>query len=504
MSDPRINRADEAQVLQRILVIVGCLAVALLLGRMVGQGRFLAPAVILGGGVFAAIVLALGHRYWLLVPFSLCINVPLLPVTFRNIEVGELVTAGCALVFAARVALKVQPFRLFQRDFLGILLYLGWIGVVFAMNPVGFFVLGSETGGARFYLKLGLAFAAVLIVSNQTISSRDCRWIFVSMLAASSVNIVVSAVPYLMQGSLFFLADPSYTWHQTLAIPAYYLILFLLIRYSPFLLVSFFSPPFWAFGAAMAMAWSSGKRAVFGTMLLAPAVVAFVRKQYRFLVPYVALAIAGIAFVVVTHGTFYRLPVRMQRVFGNLPGKWDPEVNFGGVDSFRHSLRSIATDIISRNPWLGKKGYGVNLDELYSALLEKGATMDAFIAMMAIGSQWHNTWLGFAADFGIPASVFWAIFLLQAVRVGYLTQQQVRPPDWRGNLAGIFFLIFVFEVAKSWTSGHSALTPYGYWWMYGVLVALRRETTPAPVAKPAPARGSVTRAFPRTVATQRI
>ena len=45
---------------------------------------------------------------------------------------------------------------------------------------------------------------------------------------------------------------------------------------------------------------------------------------------------------------------------------------------------------------------------------------------MGAAGQWHNTWLGISAAFGIPAAIIWAFVWLQLLKTSYRVS---RPPQ---------------------------------------------------------------------------
>jgi sigma54-dependent transcription regulator len=93
-------------------------------------------------------------------------------------------------------------------------------------------------------------------------------------------------------------------------------------------------------------------------------------------------------------------------------------------------------------------------------------------APYAIGRAWHNTWLGYAADFGIPFSVIQGILYLTVLFVSFKASRLL-PFGSHRSIISIYILIFtVRDLAASHTSGHSALDAYSRWWMYGLLFAI--------------------------------
>ena len=89
-----------------------------------------------------------------------------------------------------------------------------------------------------------------------------------------------------------------------------------------------------------------------------------------------------------------------------------------------------------------------------------------------MSSKINNTWLGYAADFGIPASVLVGIILLTVLHRSWKTFKQSAPNSLGKALALYIFLFTIRDIAFAHTGGHSANDVFQRWWMYGLLVAL--------------------------------
>src|SRR5438552_16647180 len=82
---------------------------------------------------------------------------------------------------------------------------------------------------------------------------------------------------------------------------------------------------------------------------------------------------------------------------------------------------------------------------------------------LALGSSWHNTWLGIWADFGLPAVLFWAIFWTQALVIGFAVYRRTLPGSPYQTLALMLLFSFIINILRSWTSGHSADGAFATW-----------------------------------------
>jgi len=193
------------------------------------------------------------------------------------------------------------------------------------------------------------------------------------------------------------------------------------------------------------------------------------------------LASAFFLTVVFGHGEVFKLPPQMQRTLSWLPAKWDSEFEWmaAGKDPFREALRRFAMENIERHPIIGR-GFAIEYSEIIGQI---GASQylggyDMQAAPYAIGRAWHNTWLGYAADFGIPLSVIQGILYLTVLTVAFKASRQL-PFGSNRSIIAIYILIFTFrDILASHTSGHSASDAYDRWWIYGLLFTIYAAAKP--------------------------
>jgi len=175
------------------------------------------------------------------------------------------------------------------------------------------------------------------------------------------------------------------------------------------------------------------------------------------------------------HGDVFRLPLQMQRALSLLPADWDQEIKGmeRGSDPFRESLRRFAWENIERYPIIGR-GFAIEYSEIIGQIMATRYVGggDSQAAPYAIGRAWHNTWLGYAADFGIPLSVIQAILLLTVLIVAFKAWFLCPARSLEKIYVGYVFIFTVRDILASHTSGHSASDAYSRWWMYGLLFAI--------------------------------
>lgn len=460
------------------------LCLALIMGSAVGRFDIMRIAFVLGTGIGIATFLALGKNYWLLIPLSLGANFPAVPLGGRSIEFPELAIAGCSLFFIIRVATRKEKIRLFTAINTPFLLFIAWVGMVFLLNPTGLALIGSDVGGARFYLKVGLAFASFVILSNRAYTEKDIKWVLGLLIFGTFFSMVYGIAQYLLIGPT---ANPTtgididefYTWHQLLSHPALAISALIFARWSPREVFGIQKPLILViYIICIGFVLISGKRMALVGVVLAPMLSAIMFRQIRYIFLTIIMAIGFLMMLLTGQGQWFKLPLVVQRTVSWLPGDWDPELDRlkGGNDEWRAELRRIAILNIKRDPWIGR-GFAVDIQDTVSALnmMERGGDMEVQVASYALGHAWHNTWLGYAADFGIPFSIIQAIIMLTVLIVTF----RIFKACGNQNLFGVFALFVFIYVCRdffaSWTSGHSALVAYSRWWMYGIVIAIYNQ-----------------------------
>jgi hypothetical protein len=468
------------------IIVFGVSALGILLaffmGRAAGQGQLMQIALVFGVMVGAPLLLSLGKNYWYLIPISILSELPALPFGGRNIELAELSIALCFGIFVTRVAFKLDRLVLWRATHIPIYLFMAWVLFIFCLYPVGLAVFGASTMGARFYAQLVLSFMAFLVVASRDITEKDCKWIIIFVLVSSLIAAVYRISSYLLFGPGDEILNPGsdtegfYTWHQSLSGPAMAFTFILFAWKKPRDIFGFRNP--WLlmlYLAAIAITLYSGKRTAIVALFLAPIVSAVVFRQYAYLFVGAVLGAAFSLVVVFGHGTLFSFPLQFQRTLSWLPAKWDSEFRYmeRGGDPFRESLRRFARENIKRYPIVGR-GFAIEYSEIIGQL---SATRyvgggDSQAAPYAIGRAWHNTWLGYAADFGIPLSVIQALLYMTVLVVSFKASRAYAPGSLQ-SIVSIYICIYtVRDVFFSHVVGHSALDAWYRWWMYGLLFCL--------------------------------
>jgi hypothetical protein len=468
----------------QITWIVGLLlglGLAFVLGTAIGQQDFRKVSLIIGAGIGIAVFLALGKNYWLLIPLSLGAKFPAVPLGGRTLEFPELCIAGCSLMFILRVATRKEKMRLFVPINTPFLLFMAWVGMVFLIHPIGFSMLGASVGGGRFYLKLALAFAAFVILSNRTYTEKDIKSVLGLLVFGAFFGMIYGIFEFAALGPSIDRAtgmeqEEFYSWHQLLSWPAFTISFLIFSRWSPREVFGLQRPVILLlYLACFILVLMSGKRMGLAAVLLAPVVSAIMYRQFVYLPVAAAILMALTTTLVAGQGQWFNLPLIAQRTLSWLPGDWDQELQSmrGGADDFRTELRRMAWNNIKSDPIVGQ-GYAMNMGDILTTmtLQQQVGGLDIVTAGHAISRNWHNVWLGYAADFGIPMSVMQAVIFLTVLFVAAKVFRYYS----NASMLGVFGLyVFIFtcrDLMASHTGGHTSLDAFERWWMYGILISI--------------------------------
>lgn len=458
---------------------------AVFMGSAIGGQDFQKVAMLIGAGVAVAVFLTLGKNYWLLIPLSLGAQFPALPIGGRNVEFPELTIAGCFLFFLLRLANRQEKLHLFRSVNVPYLLMIAWVGMVFVLNPIGLAMFGSSIGGGRFYLKLGLAFASFIVLSNRVYTEKDIKWVLGLLVFGAFFGMIYGVAEYALGGpqvdpNTGMVVEGYYTWHQVLSWPAFTIAFLIFARWTPREVFGLQRPlVLLTYLLCFALVLLSGKRMGLVAVLIAPAVSAVMNRQFIYLPLAVVAIFLMLATLVGGQGQLFNLPLVAQRTLSWLPGDWDTELQHvaGGSDVWREELRHFAMSNIAKDPWIGK-GFSVDLAETLTAIgmQRSDGSLEAQTAMYALGRSWHNTWLGYAADFGIPFSIMQAVLWISVLVLSAKCFKHFGTRKAFGVFALYIFIFTTRDLIASWTSGHSAVDAFERWWMYGILVAIYLNT----------------------------
>ena len=453
------------------------------------------------GGIF---IINLKENFWLILPVGLSLNLPTIPIGFRQISSQELAIALATLLFILRIAMHNQPIKLRPTWSWTIFFYLACVVLSFTLHPVGLWAFGSNSGGARFYVQIALAFSAFLILSSIVPKERHLKFILIACLIGNLITAGWNVLSYFLFPAFTWVTtaptafageESFYSWHQALSrvsLPVY-----------TFILVSM---PFQRLLSVKNLSWSvpcliacfvvtalSGKRAAMAMMFIFPLVIALARKEYWYLLLGGIVASVLLSIAILGQGRLFVLPLAAQRTLVNLPGQWDTRVlaNTTGLDKeeadiFRTLMKQKAWQIIMDKPLTGR-GLSIDLKDMVALIQTNQNVEKKEMEALAAGSSWHHKWLGISADIGIPAAVFYGFFSLQLLILYALLIVRTRGQGWYYAFSLFQFCFVLRLILLSTTGGHTAESPLEEWWIYGIGLSILQSLPNSP-SKPVPPR----------------
>jgi len=452
--------------------MLGGLLFALFVALQIGHSNAKIMVGLLCIFALFAFMIRLGKRVWLIYAFGMNLSMPA-PFAFgKSFSIREVL---CLMLLAQalfQMGTHRQVFRVVQLRYIFFLLYTGWAALVLALNPIGFAVFGSDVVGGRFYFQLFLITAVFLILSQGEIRKGDAKWFVWLVMSSALLNLAYAihsyqAVDIPFEGMVG--EEDYYSWHQVLAIPSTVLLKFLFARYSLSYFLSL-SGWYWVpvLGLSYVVVLLSGKRAAVANSVLYPLLTTFIRRQWIMVILTITFAFFAAILLAYGQGRYYELPLTVQRAISYLPGKWHATADLGVEDPFRRMLREDAMDRIEQNPIIGK-GISVDVNSYWADRLIGGQQITGNLA----GGSWHTTWLGIAADFGIPAAFFWGFMLMQVTVISYRLFRGFPEGSYLKTMAGYLFITIIALWTNSWTSGHAVLDAFNYWWLLALLFPLQ-------------------------------
>jgi len=458
------------------------------------------------GGIF---IINLKENFWLILPVGLSLNLPTIPLGFRQISSQELAVAVATLLFILRIAMHNQPIKPRPIWSWPIFFYLACLAFSYTLHPVGLWAFGSNSGGARFYVQILLAFSAFLILSSIVPKERHLKFILIACLIGNLITAGWNVLSYFLFPAFTWLTtaptafaeeESFYSWHQAfsqVSLPVY---TFILVS-MPFQRLFSVKNLFWSVPCLIAcfvITALSGKRAAMAMMFLFPLIIAFARKEYLFLLlgGFVATVLVSVA--VLGQGRLFVLPLAAQRTLVNLPGQWDARVlaSTTGLDKkeadvFRTAMKEKAWEVIKDKPLTGR-GLSIDLKDMVALIQTNQGVDKKEMDALAAGSAWHHKWLGISADIGIPAAIFYGFFNLLLLILYTLLVVRSRNQGWYYAFSLFQLCMVIRYILLSTTGGHTALSPLEEWWIYGIGLAIlhslpnssSRSVTPRPDVAP--------------------
>ncbi len=461
--------AKNAPSLTRIYQFVFGLALVLLSFRTVQimmRGSTKNARQVAAFVIAAAVVLWLDKLYWLVLPLSMALNLKIPGVPFDSKELGCVALFGMHFV---RTCLHRDPAAPWNRHMMTAVPLFLWICVIWATNPVGMRILGSESMGGRFYLKILLSFLAMTSLSSIRIGEAECRLVFRTLVFGAFLSVALT----LLHPSSFNLGADEFSETNS----RYYLLVFLIpyyllwARYSMKEVLS----SIWLFGACGILSMAlvvSGKRNATAAIGLYPFYRALLTRRHRML----TLGIAAVAFVFISimvglDGHYIRLPRSSHRTLALVFPKYRDRTMEGYQDSFRSIVHGYAKDIIREHPWVGRQGFKIDAETIYW-MATSGRSFEGTFYGHAYTGNWHGAFYAYAADFGIPCLCFYLLFLFSMLHRVFLLCRRIQPGSFTERAFLFYALMIMHSAVIMFTSGHSSHTSETAMLTYGMILAI--------------------------------
>ncbi len=449
---------------QQLVFGLALLALGFLItgGVMRGTARGIVAAIAMIVG--AALILLLDRHYWMLCPLGFAAQGLIKPMGLEMAEIGCIAVIGTHFVRRTlRQGIGDTQFR--PAVFLA-LPHFVWMAIAFSLNPPGIAAMGDTVIGSRFYIKVLLGFWAMMVLSIQKITEDDCRIIFRISLILGTLVLGRSLLGAAMVDEE---KRTVVTLYQFLPATALFYWLFAHFRFGVFFR---FSWHFFVAGILTVATLYAGKRRAVFNVALFPLLRAFVTRTDRSktMAAYLAALIA-LVLLLFGQGRLYELPLPIQRGLSFLPAKWERRIAAieGARDPFRDNVRSYAWVEVRKNPLFGRRGFAIPMQEL-NWVHYGGTTKDH--EGHAIAGNWHNTWVGVMADFGIPGALWWGLFSISLLVAGHIRLRQCAGGSYQQTVVIYHYCGSILMILASHTSGHSALQPFQWWPIYGLLLGI--------------------------------
>ncbi len=311
-----------------------------------------------------------------------------------------------------------------------VLLNLGYVLITLYVNPVGFFVFGSKTIGARTYFNIGIAAIAYWVIVRSPDTSKSVRrapyFIAAGALLISLLYLSTYAMPALpfRLPYLFALLDIQTFYgaltpeaeiprFQRLADGGLALALMLCAYYPPQKLLNPSRGRFYLLVLCLIGILASGFRSAMLSILAAISLAAWLYRRSQDMVVMMVLGACMLGLLAFGHGRLYDLPLAAQRTLTFLPGKWSPIVVQDAEWSTQGRFKwwkDIIENRVIKNWWLGD-GFGASLTEMQSMDVRRSSAESVMVS-----GSFHNgplTTIRYAGIVGLI--LFYTLMITSAV-----------------------------------------------------------------------------------------
>lgn len=454
------------------------LMIAIIMAIQVGQGEFTTVYVTMFLMFSIPILMILGTRSWYILPFAMLAELPAVPlVAGKAVSLAEFGIAVFAGVMMIAIGQGKNKIKIKLNDWWPMLAFSGWVLMIAIINGGGLAILGSSTMGGRKYLTVIVAMLGMMMLSQMIIREKEAKrvcWLIFASLAMSGVYLAGST---LLGRVDYQSAYEFYNWQQGLSYISLGGIFLLFARYAPSRIVK--TP--WiilVYVVLIAICAYSGKRMAFAACCIIPVVACIWHRQSIFAFFVVVLGVISISGAVLIQNQVTSIPKSLQRVLAFLPADWDWEVEQSTDNIFRDTLNRWAIVNVEKNPVIGKgvsltaDDYRLMSDYVYvSQIKHEDDDVQAFTHIA--GKNWHSTWLGLAASFGIPCAFLWVVVQIFVMRRSWKLGRHFELGSWRNTMMAMILSFMVYGVMRSVSSGDVAVLAMGGGLYLGLMSAIK-------------------------------
>ena len=411
-----------------------------------------------------AVVMWLDKLYWLVLPLCMMLNVRVPGLPFDSAELGCIALIGIHFI---RTCLHRDTKVPWNRQILAAFPLFFWICIIWAINPAGMNIFGTSTMGGRFYFKIVLGFLSMVFLSAIRLGESECKLLFRVLVFGSLLSIVLTVTsPGLYAASDAASEAPGSRYVLLSFSGLYYLVW---SRYSLPEILSSLRLILIA-GVSMSALALSGKRNVSASIGLYPIYRALLTGKHltRTLVIGI-LAFMSLSLVVAMDGQILQIPESTKRSLAMIYPKYRSRAREGLHDTFRDDLRIRAREIIRNHPWVGRRGFRLELADMsWLVGQRRGERGEGH----AYTGSWHSAIYAYAADFGLPCLVFFLLFVWFNLRFAFRYARRIPC----GTYASASFLYYALSCVHGavcmYTSGHSSFTTFDSFLRFGMLIAI--------------------------------
>ena len=410
------------------------------------------------------VVLWLDRRYWLVLPLCQILNLNIPGLPFDSVELGCIAITGMHFI---RTSLHRDPYVPWNRRIIVAFPLFFWICGIWAVNPVGMNILGSSTMGGRFYIKILLGFFAMISLSCIRLGELECKLLFRVLMAGALLSITLT----LIRPSLFSTSDvdPSQvgTRYYLLAFSGLYHLIW--ARFS--IPKVFSSLRLLAITGLSALAIAaSGKRSSTAGIALFPIYRAILTRQHLGLTAVMGVvAFLLLSMVVAMDGHYIQLPESPKRALSLVFPKYRQRGREGFHDPFRAMMAERAREVIRENPWVGRKGFRMDSQEMYWVVgMRRGKQYEGH----TLAGAWHSAFWAFAADFGIPCLLFYLFFLWNGLKVSFHYSRKIPTDSFQSACCLYYSFLIIHDAVLIYTSGGSSSSSLKLMLQFGMLLAI--------------------------------